>query len=737
MNIKRVFTLLLAAVLVFSCIPRFTAQAAQTGSENHYNIVLVIDSSGSLENEDGIRSDPDRLRFDAVDMFLDLLTESGNNVSVISFKGNGDWYDSSDKAMREACLVLDTPLTEINTREQKESLKKQVKAVPAKGFTDIGTALLAAVEKLEGKTEENGMESIIVLFTDGCTETGDYYYDRPEQPVYKQSLANRDAAVARIRNAGITLYGVFLNKDGRNDSTEVQQIVHDAKTENENTSMEELKGLYHNITSADQLVETYQEFYALISNTGVVKMEKTDSFRIPGSGVKDVNICIIADNEAAIQNSTVTLTPPNAPAMTGDQMLDIKSQGKTYAVYKITDPPHGIWNLQVNTPAGAGDVQCSMIVNMDIEARMQTSPAPEEFSMGKPISVSANLFDNGEKLTDPLDYAEYECFLQLVNADAPEDAEPLKVSMSMDGSGTFTAEYLPPDYGVYYATAVFRCGDSVNICSDSQVWALKNNPPDAVDRVPVTIEYGLKQEGWKELDLRDLVTDAEDEFEDLDVQLRYDDYPEEAVKKQDNILRLDGTIGGSGRLTIRFVDTQGSHDDTVLDITYADVTEKETRNTVIRILLIIAALLLLWRALVAAKRIDGVIKLDIPLMGGTEKRELIRVTLKLDAMECINKNLLQILRDRADTMRILAAEDFRLRDDAEKAVEEFFTDHSDALQDTWIRPAGYRFRECVVVCGSKKGVPLTYGKNQNIELKNSKKLQIRFDVKKETESRRV
>ena len=67
-----------------------TADAEENFSlANRYNVMLVVDKSGSLRDIDGVGTDPDGLRFDALRLFLGLLTEKGNNVGLIAFAISG------------------------------------------------------------------------------------------------------------------------------------------------------------------------------------------------------------------------------------------------------------------------------------------------------------------------------------------------------------------------------------------------------------------------------------------------------------------------------------------------------------------------------------------------------------------------------------------------------------------------------------------------------------------------
>ena len=200
MKFRRLFAGILFLLLLVQAVP-VRASVNQTETQKHYNIMIVMDCSHSLNNPKGIMSDPQGFRYDATSMFLDLLSDSGNNVGAIVFNSTLSTSDCSDETMRQG-LQLNTGVLSMNSAADKEYLMQQIRSIEPGGFTDIGTALLAAAEHLKGMEAKNGLESIIILFTDGATETVDKYKNLAEQPVYAQSLKNRDAAVELIRQEG-------------------------------------------------------------------------------------------------------------------------------------------------------------------------------------------------------------------------------------------------------------------------------------------------------------------------------------------------------------------------------------------------------------------------------------------------------------------------------------------------------------------------------------------------------
>ena len=267
MKIRRLFALLLCLLTLLQAVP-VQSDATQANPDKNYNIMIVMDCSGSLVNPEGILSDPQGYRYEATSMFLDLLSDSGNNVGAIVFNSTISTSDCSDTTMRE-CLQLDTGLLPMNSVADKENLMQQIRSIEPNGFTDIGTALLAAAEQLTGMEAKNGLESIIILFTDGATETYDRKLGLAEQPVYAQSLKNRDAAVELIREEGITLCGVYLRREKVDlENNEVLRLVRDANGFDPTAKHNQVGGLFVHVQEADTLANAFQQFYTIISGTG-------------------------------------------------------------------------------------------------------------------------------------------------------------------------------------------------------------------------------------------------------------------------------------------------------------------------------------------------------------------------------------------------------------------------------------------------------------------------------------
>ena len=152
----RCLALVLAVTLVLGvfCIDR--ASAAPTTEATRMNVMLVIDGSGSLTNQK-TATDPQGYRYDAIDLFLALLTENGNNVGAVVFNGDSDNFP------------LETGVSTLDGKKAKQSLAEQIKNAGTGGYTDIGNARLKGVKAVKQAHEQNGLPSVVILFSDGKT----------------------------------------------------------------------------------------------------------------------------------------------------------------------------------------------------------------------------------------------------------------------------------------------------------------------------------------------------------------------------------------------------------------------------------------------------------------------------------------------------------------------------------------------------------------------------------------
>ena len=204
-QVQKIACLCLASFLLLVLSVPAVAASAKPGTDSWFNVMLVIDGSGSLVSQSN-GTDREAVRYDAIRLFMALLTDQGNNVGAIVFDDNQDGY------------LLDTEIDAIEGREEKLQLADQIQDAGTGGDTDIGTALLSAVEKLEAESTENDLPSAIILFSDGRTDLGG------DEEAYEASLANKEEAIRRAQEDGIQIYSICLAASDVADPAELQEI---------------------------------------------------------------------------------------------------------------------------------------------------------------------------------------------------------------------------------------------------------------------------------------------------------------------------------------------------------------------------------------------------------------------------------------------------------------------------------------------------------------------------------
>ena len=133
---RRAAALVMAVVLSLCFVLSAAAdKELAVQQSNRFNVMLVIDGSGSLVSKSN-GTDKDGLRYDAIELFMALLTNQGNNVGAVVFDDDSQQY------------ILNTGISSVSGKDEKMSIAKQIRDAGTGGDTDIGSALLTAVEQL-------------------------------------------------------------------------------------------------------------------------------------------------------------------------------------------------------------------------------------------------------------------------------------------------------------------------------------------------------------------------------------------------------------------------------------------------------------------------------------------------------------------------------------------------------------------------------------------------------------
>ena len=367
---------LLALILTFvfsltlvSTWPDAAAAEENVSTVNRYNVVLVMDKSGSLRNTDGVGTDPDGLRFDAMKLFLGLLTETGNNVGAIAF----------DEAIR-----YDSGLKAVDSLSDKKALVQAVEALGTSYDTDIGLAVLRAVEELGGMKDKNGLPCAVLLLTDGMTDfTGNprswFLHDRSEAAAQK--------ALQIAQEEGITIHGILLNVEGRAQNGEEEIRFYTDGT----------RGQFETVSSPEDLTAAFARFYAIINRTEYNNANKVvfpdqgeveTVFSVPAFGTEEVNIVIEHGNALSRLESIRVIAPDGSDYPVDEHMLE----ASRFQLIKIPGPLSGQWRVTLRGNPG-DSVDVCMIYNASMSVALGSDADGENGEVLKPVLFRAVVTD--------------------------------------------------------------------------------------------------------------------------------------------------------------------------------------------------------------------------------------------------------------------------------------------------------------------------------------------------------
>ena len=469
-------TLCLALSIVLSILQAGlffdTARAAQNAANNRFNVVIVSDASGSM-----LSTDPEGLRFEAINQFINLLAEQGNLLGAVSFADN---------------INATEELTKVDSSEAKQKIADTLKNTPAKGDTNIGEALQKAVTMLD-EAGDKDLPSIILFLSDGNT-------DLKDKKDMENSLNMKADAIQAAREKDIAIYSVCLNANKKADVSEMEQI------------SQATGGQFREVGSASDLQEVFNSFYNLIYGTSTTQLldEAFDEsgvletkFNVPGLGVEEINIIIYG------KVSEVELFDAQG------QKKDVSPmEYNTFTMIKSTDVSAGEWKLITKGTAG-NHIKINMVYNTNLEVELKTQALGKVTNPKDGVKFEAYL-SSGEIKADSSNIGGYEAELIVSDAYGKElDKFPMTV---VDDHFELSQNL---SNGVYFVKAHVS-GNSLDKTSESlgpievSDKALteeeKNNtaPVPVTDKIKKTVYIIPFKDNTVSFDLKGLAKDKED-----------------------------------------------------------------------------------------------------------------------------------------------------------------------------------------------------------------------------------
>ena len=120
---KKNFLLTICTLLLTLLMGTVSVIAAETDNEtvNRFNVVFVVDGSGSMKD-----TDVEGWRYEAIDQFLGLLTNSGNKAGFVVFDDD---------------IIQKSDIEKISGVKDKKKISKNLRNSQIRNDTNIGKAL--------------------------------------------------------------------------------------------------------------------------------------------------------------------------------------------------------------------------------------------------------------------------------------------------------------------------------------------------------------------------------------------------------------------------------------------------------------------------------------------------------------------------------------------------------------------------------------------------------------------
>lgn len=185
---RRLYKILLviAGIITLLCSTKQTIAAVQDSAEESksYEIEFVIDVSGSMT-----QSEAGSTALEILTGTVELLENTNTKVGVVGYNHE---------------IAYQYPMTNLITKEDKESLIQYLNSIHFHGDTDIGLGLMTAVQ--EFSDTKGNTQKILLLISDGETDLPSAQKSR----TIENSLQDEQEAVALAEEKGIAIYTIGL-----------------------------------------------------------------------------------------------------------------------------------------------------------------------------------------------------------------------------------------------------------------------------------------------------------------------------------------------------------------------------------------------------------------------------------------------------------------------------------------------------------------------------------------------
>ena len=318
--------------------------------ESAYNIMMLIDKSGSMNG-----ADPNRLALSAACQFIDQLRETdniaGKNVNLSEAVKIGVMSFDFDTERVSDLISLDS---EVNVDLLKSRINSIKYLRAGTGATDLNTAFFDAVRELEKHRSEN-RKNVILMFTDG------YSTARAKQRQRFSENLKEAFQIAEELSCEVFIVGLNYNNSIMTEGVnEIQNISDTTRLYSQSQYPSGLKTNYLITDNFNSIRVFYGNIFAYLCRS---EMEFVENHQfVIKNGVVEANVLVYSD---AVIRSVSIEENGNLQIVDGIS-LAISEGDPYYKAIKILNPKVGLWTVSVTTDDDAYNTYVVKVYGVEI-----------------------------------------------------------------------------------------------------------------------------------------------------------------------------------------------------------------------------------------------------------------------------------------------------------------------------------------------------------------------------------
>jgi hypothetical protein len=371
----------------------FTASDSYSKENDGVDVVLVMDSSGSMK-----KTDPMSLRIPAAKLFISLL-DKNDRASVISFS------DTSYPIIH---------LTTVDSGNNKEQLLKAADKISSAGlFTNLYDALSAGLDMLS-EDQKKERSKIILIMSDGMMDVGDTNKDRDLVDKIRNEMT------ATLEDKGIKVYAIAFTE--QSDRLLLEKL-------------SKRTGGFYNLALSDKDFHLiFTSIFESLKSPDMLPMSE-NGFLIDGS-IEEVTIVATKGSP----QTQIRLKSPDGKSYSNKE----KSTGigwfvsDNFDMITIKTPAGGRWEILFST---GENNKAYIITNL----KLQTNFDQLYSTFGDPLDIKVWLEKDGITITEKAVLDKFNIFIEL----AGPDGKITKLEPFNKGDGIFVRNVAPFTPGNY------------------------------------------------------------------------------------------------------------------------------------------------------------------------------------------------------------------------------------------------------------------------------------------------